>query len=360
MKRVLLTSCAGLGKGGIQTVIMSIVRELHQEYIFDIILFTNDRRYYDDEFESYGGHIFRISPYDGESSIKRKLDYFVRRRRIYRETKKIIQKYGPYQAIHCNNDFESGVCLKAAYEAGIPRRIIQVHMIHSFQEGIKRLVNKMSVRLISKYATDRMGCSEEACLSLFHDCEYSVIDNPFDNDKYQFTPLEQSANINIVQVGTFSAVKNQIFTLDTFSYIKKKIGNAKLSLIGATQSDYTEQLIRDINMRDEKDSIVVLPFDADIKRELARASIFMFPSLREGFGISLIEAQSVGVKCFASDSVPSNANAGGVTYLSLSSGAEAWAEKILEYIESGVCHDRWDCSRFNKSYFVNRIKQYYE
>ena len=52
MKRVLMVSCEGLGNGGVQAVIMSIVRNLKNKYIFDILLFTDERRFYDNEFET--------------------------------------------------------------------------------------------------------------------------------------------------------------------------------------------------------------------------------------------------------------------------------------------------------------------
>lgn len=34
--------------------------------------------------------------------------------------------------------------------------------------------------------------------------------------------------------------------------------------------------------------------------------LFLFPSLYEGLGIVLIEAQASGLKCFASDTIPKN------------------------------------------------------
>ena len=51
MDKVLLVSCEGLGRGGVQSVIMSIVKGLSDKFIFDIVLFTSEKRYYDDEFE---------------------------------------------------------------------------------------------------------------------------------------------------------------------------------------------------------------------------------------------------------------------------------------------------------------------
>lgn len=54
MKKVLMVSCEGLGNGSVQNVIMNIVRNLNNKYLIDMLLFTNDRRYYDDEFERGG------------------------------------------------------------------------------------------------------------------------------------------------------------------------------------------------------------------------------------------------------------------------------------------------------------------
>ena len=76
MKRILLVSCEGLGNGGVQAVIMSIVRNLHKEYLFDILLFTSEKRYYDEEFLTYGGQIFRIPRYEGKNQFRKKIYYY--------------------------------------------------------------------------------------------------------------------------------------------------------------------------------------------------------------------------------------------------------------------------------------------
>ena len=55
MEKVLMVSCEGLGNGGVQSVMMSIVRNLKNKYDFDMLLFTDERRYYDDEFEKIAG-----------------------------------------------------------------------------------------------------------------------------------------------------------------------------------------------------------------------------------------------------------------------------------------------------------------
>ena len=60
-EKILLIAQEGLNKGGVQTVIMSIVRNLSHKYQFDIVLFTKEQRFYDNEFLEYGGRIFRIA-----------------------------------------------------------------------------------------------------------------------------------------------------------------------------------------------------------------------------------------------------------------------------------------------------------
>ncbi len=53
MKRVLITFDKGLSHGGVQSVIMSIVRELSDKYIFDILVNVSQKQYFDDEFLKY-------------------------------------------------------------------------------------------------------------------------------------------------------------------------------------------------------------------------------------------------------------------------------------------------------------------
>ena len=127
-KRVLLVSAEGLGNGGVPVVIMNTVRNLKEEYTFDIVLFTSERRLYDDEFESYGGRIFRIPFYDGKSAIRRRVDYYIRGRYIYKALLKLLRSGSPYDVIDCNNHYESALCLKAAQKCGIPVRITRGHI----------------------------------------------------------------------------------------------------------------------------------------------------------------------------------------------------------------------------------------
>ena len=67
MDKILFVAQEGLNKGGVQTVIMSLVENLSSIYQIDIVLFTREERYYDKIFESYGGRIYRIAFLDGRT-----------------------------------------------------------------------------------------------------------------------------------------------------------------------------------------------------------------------------------------------------------------------------------------------------
>ena len=69
---------------------------------------------------------------------------------------------------------------------------------------------------------------------------------------------------------------------------------------------------------------------SDVENYLKCFDIFLFPSIYEGFGMALLEAQASGIKCIASDNVPKSTNMelGLVKYLSTKD------ENIDEWIES--------------------------
>ena len=55
MKKILLVSSGGFEKGGVQAVIMAVVRTMSDEYVFDIVLLSNEIGCYEEEFCKYGG-----------------------------------------------------------------------------------------------------------------------------------------------------------------------------------------------------------------------------------------------------------------------------------------------------------------
>lgn len=72
---------------------------------------------------------------------------------------------------------------------------------------------------------------------------------------------------------------------------------------------------------------------SDINDVMQAFDIFVFPSIFEGLGVVLIEAQAAGLRCFTSEgAVPLEAKVTNLlSYLPLDKGSKYWADEILKY-----------------------------
>ena len=137
----------------------------------------------------------------------------------------------------------------------------------------------------------------------------------------------------IGHVGNFTGVKNHRFLLDIFAQIKKKRSMAKLMLVGDGPlrneiEKYAEQL-------GVLDDVIFMGVRSDVNELVQAMDFFVFPSLFEGLGIVAIEAQTSGLPCIISDTVPDEAivTKNLVTVMSLNESAEKWADCIIARLE---------------------------
>ena len=68
----------------------------------------------------------------------------------------------------------------------------------------------------------------------------------------------------------------------------------------------------------------------DIPEILSAVDVLLFPSLYEGFPVTLVEAQAAGLKCVISDTITKQVVLTDlVEQLSLKESPDRWAEKVL-------------------------------
>lgn len=333
MEKILEVSCNGLTNGGVQQVIMNIVRNLSNDFIFDVLVFTKEKEYFDDEFLSYGGNIFRI-PHKSKKNGK-EIDFYYRGIKIIIGTYKILKNNGPYRAIHCHNYFESALCIIAAKMAGVKIRIVHSHNDLSVVKYSKtrKMLQKVYKCIINKFATKKVGCSQAALKYLFGNRNDGiVINNAIDLEKFNVEKLSieptNSKGLRLLHVGNFSSQKNQTFLIEIAAKLKRNKFPFNLTLVGGKTPylDIVKELIRKYELEKE---INILPQDSNIPYEMYNADLFLFPSKYEGLGIVLIEAQAVGLHCLVSDAIPPEADLGNIEFIH-SYLIDEWVDRIKE------------------------------
>ena len=131
-------------------------------------------------------------------------------------------------------------------------------------------------------------------------------------------------------VGRLAEQKNQRFLLDVFLELHKKRSDTFLLLVG--EGELRDSLIAYATELGIGNDIAFVGSVPNVWDYLQAMDCFVFPSLYEGLGMSLIEAQATGLPCVASSAVPTEADiTGNVKILPLTLSAQEWAEAILDF-----------------------------
>ncbi|MFA6320420.1 MAG: glycosyltransferase family 4 protein [Candidatus Omnitrophota bacterium] len=100
-------------------------------------------------------------------------------------------------------------------------------------------------------------------------------------------------------IGRLSQVKGQRYLVQAMAEIVSRKKGAQCLIVGDGEEKLAlENLARSMNIRD---AIYFVPSYIDTPRLLAVMDVFVFPSVKEGLGIALLEAMAAGRACVASD-----------------------------------------------------------
>lgn len=173
------------------------------------------------------------------------------------------------------------------------------------------------------------------------DIIYNGVDDKFKNFKFNLNEsnkVRSKYNLNfdyILCLGTIEPRKNITLLIDSYISLKKEYDtDLKLVLVGRKGWKYNDILnkIKDNNLEDD---IVFTGFvdDEDLAYVYSMASLFVFPSIYEGFGIPIIEAMSVGVPVIGSNtsSIPEVISDSGILFKN--NDKNDLKNKIIEFID---------------------------
>ncbi|WP_374723704.1 glycosyltransferase family 1 protein [Calidifontibacillus erzurumensis] len=330
-----LHSVYGMNRGGLETFIMNVYRNIDRTKVqFDFLVRTQQKCDYDDEIFSLGGNIY-YAPSRSQGL-----------RKSIKKTDEFFQDHKEYKIVHFHLSSLSNVStLRIAKKNGVPCRIVHSHNTRQGGSPIHKYLHLFNQMFIRSYATDFFACSELAAKwmypkKIFEDHEFKIIYNGIEPEKFALNNdirKRKREELGIVDefivghIGRFHPQKNHVFLIDIFKEIHKKIENVKLLLVG--DGDLRPLIEKKVEEFGLTNNVIFTGVRSDIPELLQVMDVFVFPSLYEGLGIVLVEAQASGLKCFTSDIVvPKEVNISGlVQFVSLNESAQFWAEEILKY-----------------------------
>jgi glycosyltransferase involved in cell wall biosynthesis len=381
-----------LGMGGAETWLMSLLKyfnehgdQLPLSVKFDILLTGATKSIFDDEAKDLGARLFYV-PF-----TRRNMAGFVR------EFRRILAE-GNYDAIHDHQDYIAGLHFFMGSRQLPPIRIAHIHnplyqRNQYANDRVRRAANSFGKRLLGRFATHIMGTSRQIVTEYGLDKSHSTgitvgaVHCGFDVTKFQGDHnaahvelcrefgWDESVKIllfvgrleadEVVHLGQRRTHKNPAFALDVVRECTRKDDKIRLLMVGGGEAKRRE--FEDMVTKwDLASKVALAGIRHDVPRIMRGSDLLLFPSLAEGLGMVVVEAQAAGLKVLASDTTPHEAvvNRYLVEFVPLRNSAEEWADTALRFMDlappdARECNELVRLSPFSIENSANKLLHIY-
>lgn len=317
--------------GGITAYMLNLVKALHKKNGVEFLVASRGGAT-EEKFKELGvEHI--LLPLTTKCEVSPKV--FLSALRL----KALIKKEG-IDVIHANTRVTQVLAALLSRATGIP-------FISTCHGYFKR---RLTRRLFPCWGLKVIAISDQVLKHLIHDFHletrcialvYNGIDlekfRPFEkkviDEKKERLGLDENKKI-IGHIGRLSSVKGQKFLIQAASLLARRRKDVQFLIIG--DGDEKDNLLNLI-VADEvlKDIVFLKPTVKDTSLVLAVMDVFVMPSLQEGLGLSILEAQAQGIPVVASrvGGIPTVIEDGVTGLLCEPAEAHALAEKIEKLLD---------------------------
>lgn len=348
---ILVYGFSGKILGGIETFIMNMNEHMSPDTVFDYII-DGEECVYSDRIERRGGHIFYVP------GVKRNPLQYVRTfRKILEEQKREGTHVLYIQLFSMANMLPAILGKRAGYKV----------ILHAHNNGLQ---NKNSIykfiHLLGKRITRNGDYVRFTNSSLSSDFMFGkgvkseLIYNAIDTEKFSFhqeirekVRTEQGCGDNTVVgfVGRFMLQKNPVFMIQVFAELLRRMPNCELWIVG--EGELKEAMQQEIDKQGISSAVKWLGRRNDVEHLMQGMDLLLQPSLFEGLGIVLIEAQATGLRVVSTaDVVPVEAKATErIQFVSLYESASVWAIACVEMLDrrcDRMGSDMPDCFKIEK------------
>lgn len=295
---------ASLNIGGAECRMMDVYRNLDKEKVqFDFVTLTDGDQFFESEIKQLGGNVFKLKN-PRETGIMKHIKDLIR-----------VMKSHEYQAVHAHTSYHCGIVSLAALIVGIKYRVSHARTTGTIQKGIVSQINIIFGKfLIHFFSNKKLSISRDAGIFLYGEKainikKVNILPNAINLDEYEkidaFDKYIES-KVNGFQVighiGRFSEMKNHKFLIEIFKELTEEKDKYKMILIGdgVLKSDIEAR----ISSKQLTEDVILTGNRRDIPYLLSMIDVLVMPSIYEGLGGVVIEAQAAGVPCVVSNVLP--------------------------------------------------------
>lgn len=296
-KKILIFTPSSVG--GAQKVSLSIAKALYNaDYEIIFVLISNQvediRRLIPECFETI--HIRVRNIYDF-ATLK-----------IY----KVLKKERPYAVFTSFNYLWGRVAFASRLVDKNIKCIVRSNIGIEKWDGVTRKLAAISLKYIDKAVmqTEEMKSGFDILFPKYRN-KFVVISNPIDAVSIEKcianaqNPFD-SNNVNFLSTCRIDPQKRLDDLIRAFACVKRKIDNARLTVLGNFNANraYYEKLLQIIRDEGIETSVAFIGLQDNPYKFLKYADCFVLPSASEGYPNSLLEALYLGVPSVATRSVP--------------------------------------------------------
>lgn len=207
--------------------------------------------------------------------------------------------------------------IPAFYARALPIAAPVVYVMHSATNDFQRRLFRRVERILSGRARAVIGVSpanvDDYVATVGPHPLMIVIPNGVDPARFRHAEADAHAGRadgaprapEIVQIGRYAAVKNQLQTVRAFAQVRDRVDHARLMLCGVIEDPvYHASVIALVDALGIGGSVAIEGPRNDVSRMLSQASVFAMPSHSEAHSIAFLEALASGIPVVASGIAP--------------------------------------------------------
>ena len=362
----------GMCMGGAETLVKEYCLKLDKTK-FEVVLLCLNRcnTPYEEILEKENIKIIYVDDFFSDKIRKGKNIFckVFRRFLYFKNIKKIIENEKP-DIIHTHLTLN-----KFLLFVKFSKKIKIFHTVHTepkllWTNGFDEYIDKLSLKILKRkyflrFITLHKEMNNEVN-NIFNVSNSIVLNNGIDFDKFKGVQTKTQIRIEekipndafvVGNIGRLSNAKNQLFLIDVFEEIYAKNNNAFLIIVG--KGILRKKIEEKIRNKGLEKRCLILEERTDVPRLMKIMDVFVFPSLYEGLGIVLIEAQKSKIPCIVSDKIPDNAIISNlVKKVNLKDSIEKWTDEIINFSIDDIRYTNLEDWNINN--VINKLERIYE